>query len=89
MLTIDSLLVPHIIDKYSLYLWRTGGKVRRVNRTPISVTSCWEIVTLTASIKQSVSQNIEKILRKPHRKIETTHAAQNYVGKKKKSISEM
>jgi len=28
-----------------------------------------------------VYQNIEKILRKPPRKLETTHAAQNYVSK--------
>lgn len=81
MLTIDSLLVPHIPDKCPLYLWPIGGKVRWVNYTHRSVTSCWEIVKWTARIKHSVYQNIEKILRKPPRKLETTHAAQNYVSK--------
>jgi len=82
LLTIDSLLVPQIIDKFSFYLWWNGGKVRRVNHTPRSVTSCWEIVTWIATIQHSASQNIEKTLRKPPRKLETTHAAQNYPRKK-------
>ena len=81
--TIDSLLVHQIIEKCSIYLWRIGGKVRRVKHKPRSVTSCWEIVTRTARIEHSVSQNNEKIVRRFPRKLETTHAAQNYVGRKK------